>query len=437
MELSDRWLLAWGLGYVAVGGASLLVPVYALTIGGGAFVVGLLAATAAFAGVPAALLVGRFADRPDRHRNTVAGSLLAVAVSLAAVPLVNSTAGLLVINTLLWFAVAAAAPVCNLVIVAGQPAATWDDRLSTLNAVQGYGWVLGLAFGIGWLLVFPLESATAAQRTLALVFAAAAAIGSAGIWRVFDAAPSSPAAEGFVDRLDRVGHRDLGAGRTLRLNPPGAGRLVWSLRRLDQGDFRAVLAGPLGVFLLGTAAFAVGSATFWAPMPAYLDDQGMSTTLIFLLFLVANAGSALTYGRVADLEPRLGAQRLQLGGISSRGPLFLVTVLLGGVVGSLGGVLFLVGVTWAVVAVTAPLLMTRLVPANRRAATLATYTAVLSGGTGVGSVVGGAVAATAGYGVTFILAGGSVLLGAVLAWRGLATVRTGGDTTVEEPPHAE
>ena len=51
--VDDRWLYAWALGYVPVGLASLLVSLYALSLGASAFDVGLLASTAAFAGVQA------------------------------------------------------------------------------------------------------------------------------------------------------------------------------------------------------------------------------------------------------------------------------------------------------------------------------------------------------------------------------------------------
>jgi MFS family permease len=63
MPARDRWLAAWGLGYVAVGAASLLIPLYAISLGAGPFLVGVLAATAAFAAVPGALLWGYLADR--------------------------------------------------------------------------------------------------------------------------------------------------------------------------------------------------------------------------------------------------------------------------------------------------------------------------------------------------------------------------------------
>lgn len=66
----SRWLYAWGLGSIAQGGASLLVPLYIVALGADPIALGadpielgLLAATAVFAGAPGALLVGRLADR--------------------------------------------------------------------------------------------------------------------------------------------------------------------------------------------------------------------------------------------------------------------------------------------------------------------------------------------------------------------------------------
>lgn len=38
----DRWLVAWAMGYAAVGAASLLIPLYAISLGAGAFLVGLM-----------------------------------------------------------------------------------------------------------------------------------------------------------------------------------------------------------------------------------------------------------------------------------------------------------------------------------------------------------------------------------------------------------
>jgi MFS family permease len=88
--MEDRWLYGWTLGYVAVGAASLLIPLYALALGGGPLLVGVLASTAAFAGVPGALLWGRLAARTHRRRPFLLVALGATAAVLAVTPLVRS-----------------------------------------------------------------------------------------------------------------------------------------------------------------------------------------------------------------------------------------------------------------------------------------------------------------------------------------------------------
>jgi len=45
--VSDRWLYAWGLASIGLGGASLIVPLYAVELGGGPITLGILAAAAA------------------------------------------------------------------------------------------------------------------------------------------------------------------------------------------------------------------------------------------------------------------------------------------------------------------------------------------------------------------------------------------------------
>jgi len=120
--MSDRWLAGWGVGYAAVGAASLLVPLYALALSGGPALVGLLAATAAFAGVPGALVWGRLAARVERRRPFVLVALGATTLVLAAIPFVASP-WLLVVNAALWSVVSAAAPVLNLIVVDEYPTA--------------------------------------------------------------------------------------------------------------------------------------------------------------------------------------------------------------------------------------------------------------------------------------------------------------------------
>ena len=174
--MSDRWLYAWGAGYAAVGTASLLLPLYAVSLGAGAAVVGAMAATAAFAGVPGALLWGWLAARTGRRRPFILVALGALAGVLALVPFASTPLGLLVGNAAMWFVVSAAAPVLNLIVVEGRPVAEWDARIARLNAVQGYGWVAGLVLGTVWTAAVPrVLDPVAAQELLCFLLAVVAA----------------------------------------------------------------------------------------------------------------------------------------------------------------------------------------------------------------------------------------------------------------------
>lgn len=152
-------------------------------------------------------------------------------------------------------------------------------------------------------------------------------------------------------------------------------------------------------------------------MPAYLTGAGFDTGGVFLLFLVANVGWALAYARVDRLSGRLGTGRAQAVALAARVVLFPVVGLLGGLAlaGPMLAVAFgLVGLTWAVIAVTTTALVTRLAAPPDRAEALGLQTALVGLGTGAGSAVGGTAAAALGYPTTFGVAGGLVLLGLVL-----------------------
>lgn len=63
----DMWLFPWSLSYFSIGAFSLLVPLYAISLGSDSFIVGLLEGTTSLAGVPGAILSGRPADKTGRR----------------------------------------------------------------------------------------------------------------------------------------------------------------------------------------------------------------------------------------------------------------------------------------------------------------------------------------------------------------------------------
>jgi predicted MFS family arabinose efflux permease len=91
------------------------------------------------------------------------------------------------------------------------------------------------------------------------------------------------------------------------------------------------------------------------------------------------------------------------------------------------GVLFvIIGLTWAVIAVTAGTIVTRLAPSSLRGEALGVYTALSTLAGGIGSIAGGALARAADFVVAFGVAGVVIVAGAaiVLALRGISE-RTG------------
>jgi MFS family permease len=416
--MTNRWLYGWAIGYAAVGAASLLVPLYVLALDGSALVVGLVAASAAFAGVPGALLWGRLAARTSRRRPFLLVALGAMAAVLAVLPLLHSPWTVLAANAVLWFVVAAAAPVLNLIIVGSAPESEWEGRIARLNALQSYGWVAGLVGGLCWTTAAPRTGVAPldAQRLLFFGLAATAAVALLAV-RVWYPEPAAVTDRRFVQVYRRLGGAGANAGRLLRTVPYGPTRGYWALRTLRPGKLRAGLRPPVRRYLLAVTLFSAGFAVFWGPMPAFLRARGFGDGTVFALFLAGTLGSALAYDRVGPLCRRVGTANAETGALAARVCLFPLVGAIGASVGApVVGLLFaVIGVTWAVIGVSGTGLTTRLVAAPERAEALGLYTALVGFGTGVGSAAGGAAASILGYRTTFAVAGGIVLVGLVLA----------------------
>lgn len=426
MERRDRWLYSWMLGYTAAGAASLLIPLYALSLGGGPMIVGVLASTAAFAGVPGALVWGWVAATTGRRRIFVVIALVATAVLLAITPLIHGVWVLVGLNALLWFFLSAAAPVLTLLVLEGTPDTEWEQRIGILNAYQGYGWVAGFVLGAAWTSI--------GARVLGPAFARAGLFWTCGAV----AAIAVPLAIAWLPREQTVSAFEVtgspslvarltrGGGHYVRTVPFATTRLYWGLRGMHvqhrtvmdvlQHRYSATLWG----YFLAAATFSAGFAVFWGPIPAFLGAS-FSDGAVYWLFLAANIGSAAGYSRSGKWAVRHGARRLQVRALAARAVLFplvgvvvVITplfveflVLLGLFVG--------IGVTWAVIAITATGLVSRMAGADLGVA-LGVYTAISGIGAGIGSIAGGWMAGAVGYMPVFVLAGATVLVSVIVVW---------------------
>ncbi|MDS0282877.1 MFS transporter [Haloarcula onubensis] len=438
----DRWLSSWALASVALGATSLLIPLYFVTIGGSTLLLGVLAGTAAAAGAPGALLFGRLADGGGNRRALV---LVALGLAAAAIAVVSATDAIWLViagNAVLWFAAGAVAPVLTLLVTVGSPERDWPGRFAALNRYQGWGWAGGLVLGLAWTTALsgPL-GVVYAQRTLLWVCAGvtAAAALLAARWL-----PREPSGDETAPRPSHVA-RALARSRRLPVRsatfPVGPARLYWLTRSLHPRQLAARLTPSLSLYFVAVVAVFTGFGVFWGPLPSYLAgtlDYGSG--VVFTLYLLSSLGSALCFGLAGRLAERYDTIGLQAGGLLARAVLHPAVAVVGLAVpaGSLGlltnGVVFGgIGVAWAVVAITAAAIVTRLAPPAIRGEALGLYTAISGLATGVGSVAGGWLG---GYGFTlaFGVAGGFVLVGTLLValiWRRTARAEQTAATPTE------
>lgn len=438
-----RWLLAWGLGSIAVGAASLLVPLYVVQLGGSPFDLGLLGAVAAFVGAPGALVWGRLADTTTNPRRVVVGSLVGVGGILAVMPLVSSIPVLVVLNALLWLVFAAAGPVLTLLVVADAPESDWNREIALLNTFQGYGWAGGLLLGILWsATVGRVLSVTLTQQSLFVACAGTGALAAVLLGRWMPSPTDRQLGRIDPRRVARIlatGRRGV-RGTTFLFNP---NRLYWSTRNTDPRRLVERFTPTLAAYFLGVILFFTGFAAFFAPLPLYLTAVGFSSDLVFGLYLVASLGSAVFYTAAGRLSSTFDLRVLQSGAIGARGILMpLVAIVGSGVAAGLAntvltGVLFLgIGVTWAIIAVTAGTIVTRIAPGSVRGEALGVYAALSAFAGGMGSIGGGALATSFGFPTAFGAAGAVIFGGAglVLSLRGIST-RT--KMTRDAPPQSD
>jgi len=420
---TPRWLYAWALASVALGGASLLFPLYLIELGADPFLLGVLAASAAASGAPGAFLFGRIADRTGRKRALMLGALSVITIALVFVPFARSIWVVIVANVAVWFSFAAVGPVLTLLVVRGVDASAWQNRIARLSSLQGWGWAGGLLLGALWTGIGEQYMRPILAQRVLFFACAACTTGAAFGARLY--LPTDP--ERKAPTADRVRRATL---RARRFSLQGASfpftpsRVFgWSMRRFSPQVLLDRFSLELVVYYGAVLLFFLGFTAFFAPLPIYLEGLGFGSGAIFWLYLVSSLGAAAYFLRAATLSQQYNDGALQSSGLLARGLAIPAVALVGTVTGAstvglvLETILFLlIGVTWAIIAVTAATIVTRLAPAAIRGEALGTYAAVSAVAGGIGSLLGGAVAEVS-FLLAFTVAGSFVLLGSLLVYR--------------------
>lgn len=424
----DRWLYSLSISALAASVAGLLVPLYIVRLGGDAAQLGISAALASLMGAPSAVLAGRYADRTGNRRGVVLVALAASAVALSILPVLTSVTLVIVLNGALAFALAAVGPVVTMLVVEDAPERSWNGRIARLNTFQGYGGTVGLVVGTVWTTVLGVAyPGSVVQKSL---FALAAAFGAASALLAARWLPRRADLAVGPRRSDRVATLLARSSRTVREATfvPSVLRFFWSFKSLSGRSVASVrtdVPRSLWLYFVAAGSFFTGFGVFWAPLPLFLSNAGFASSAIFGIYLVNNVGSTVLFGaagRFSDAHDLRLVQGTALGtralGFLSVGLVGILgpTALRGGGVGPLvlvSGLLAVIGVTWAFIAVSGTAIVSRAAAAPSRGAILGLYAALAAVASALGNVVGGWLAGRS-FALAFAASVVLVLVGAVV-----------------------
>ena len=415
----EPWYFAVGLANLVLGTASVLIPLMVSQVLERSVVeVGILASLGSLMGVIGSLFWGRLSDAAHRRKPFVILSYAVVGACLVGMATVNSFVWLAILNMTLNLFWVANASVTVLIVIENRQESEWEGRLSQLNQIGAFGWVLGL--GLGSLALAVGAPWIGESTAIRIVFFG---IGAAGCLASILAAVRIPRT---VPRFTRRRFRGviLAIGNFLserarfapfhlyhRLRP----RYVLQQLRRPEG-FRP---GTLR-FLAVTFLAYVGLGLFGIPLPVLLAEKfGYPSASVFLFFLIQHAAIVAAYPFAARRIRNAGNRYVQAGALLARAGLFLTSAIYLAVTASSPALPALVfafvvyGLSWSYFQLSGVALASRLAKPENRGQALGMYNALAGAGWIVAGVVSGALTTWGGYALAFGAAAG--LLGLSLA----------------------
>ncbi len=409
-----NWQFSFLLGNVAMGGNSLLIPLFIIAVlDGGVKDVGLVAGVTSLVGVFGSIFWGRLSDRLKRRKPFILLGFLGGAVMLFFLAAADNIRHILLLNAIFNFFWMAGVPVSIPLVIEQLDRLQWEEAISKFNRFTGFGWVFGLLLGTIWTTLFtPHFGEVIALRSLFIVLGSlsfvAAAIASAYI----------------SEKRDKVTARRFFSLMTTR-----GSRLVEKFRYAPSHLYHLLSWKAVASYLRGSNIFGrgltlyfyavllifTGFAVIFVPLPVFFQRElGFSSAMIFSINLVPALASAVLYYVIGSALRRIGNRMIQLLVLISRilvFPLFYLLVLIDSPLQQIGLLVILfifTGSSWAFFNVASTALVSRLAHGETKGQALGVFNALAGGGWIIGAIIGGTLAESIGFLATFIA--GSVIL---------------------------
>jgi predicted MFS family arabinose efflux permease len=366
---------------VAVGLSNLLIVLFlATSLKGDVLQVGLLAAVTSLVLMPSMMFWGWVTDRVRRFTPFLVFSFVATGAVLLLIPTAHSAAELFVLAALKSVAYAASMPSRQILMAESESHTSWRSGFARLQFVEGTGETIGLGIGFASSSVMGLET----QFVLcgALFFASALVT---AVW--------------VRDPVLIIERRLVGVERFAN-TLVSASVLVANAdayaRRTTAGSIRRIFKPTLGFFMTGVFCFSLGGAALFSPLPVYFL-RFYSASSVFLLFFANDLGNTMGYLLVGGIAER--SRRSLLLSATLRMLMIPALLVAGGQVGFTAdfAVLAVMGGIWGLYDVASTCMFLELARSGR----VGLYGAFAGLGSAAGSLLGGAISMSYGFGVTF------------------------------------
>jgi len=399
---------------IALGPIGTFVQLYLLQLNGvqvGTVYVAVAVTAFNAVSIPAAIVWGAATDRLRKRKLVIVISYAVTTIFLLSFFLTNSNSGIILVYSLVSFISAASATPLNLLIMETEQKSKWASGFARLSLMTSVGSTIGFVVSSIWVQYLPVNWLVIPLGMLSLVSVMMSVILVKEPTFVFEKEVVLMQKPGFFQRLL--------AFPLIFLNIP---RLS-DFRRLFKG-IRNELTSYVPLLYLSIILFYLGSGIFNTSLVPAFSAHSLTESQIYAVSVAALVAQILAFryaGRYLANRSLTGTavQSLLLRG-GSYALLGVASVLVAGRVFLIPSLILYPlssGIAYGIYYTASNTMIFNSIRGNNHGSTLGVYSAVVGLSTTLGSVASGFTSHYLGFDVTFVLAGGLLIVAAVITSR--------------------
>lgn len=395
---------------IAIGPLSTLIPLYILQLGGGILDVSYAITLSAIVSIPALFFWGYVTDALNKRKLLIVLPYFISTVLVAALFLINSIFGVIIVYALIAFiSVASTAPL-NLLVMDTGLKKTWAHNFSKLQMMISLGTTGGLVIAsivTGFTSLADLIIALAASSLVSVVLAL----------KLINEPKIALKAISIADRMHSFVGRIAGAPMMLIRIPHWHNvKSMFKFKGINVLEKNFIIK-----FYIISFIFYLGSSVFNTEYPVGLKLSGLSESSIFFIILLGMAVQTAIFYDYDYFAKGSNKKLLSYSSLILRGSSYfmigVVFLIFSGYTFLLGNLIFFClasGVAYAIYYTATYTIFFDHVEGQHKGTTLGIYSALAGIGTFSGALISGGIAVAYGFPSMFIFASALMFLCAVL-----------------------